>query len=94
MPLLDDPAASVVRETVLALLPSAMELPADRLLERTRPERPRRTPSTAGHEAAIEMIKKEGRLKPKAIIPVDLFGLAADYEAIMTIAKPYFAMPV
>ncbi|MEU2783990.1 MULTISPECIES: hypothetical protein [unclassified Streptomyces] len=41
LPLLDDPAASVVRETVLALLPSAMELPADRLLERTRPERPR-----------------------------------------------------
>lgn len=41
----------------------------------------------ASLEAAIEMIKKEGRLKPKAIIPVDLFGLAADYEAIMTIAK-------
>ncbi|TIW18835.1 MAG: DegT/DnrJ/EryC1/StrS aminotransferase family protein, partial [Mesorhizobium sp.] len=41
----------------------------------------------ASLEAAIEMIKKEGRLKPKAIIPVDLFGLAADYEAIMAIAK-------
>ncbi|MFB8757543.1 hypothetical protein [Streptomyces nigra] len=41
LPLLDDPAASVVRETVLALLPSAEELPADWLLERTRPERPR-----------------------------------------------------
>jgi len=33
------------------------------------------------------MVKKEGRLKPKAIIPVDLFGLAADYEAIMAIAS-------
>jgi len=38
-------------------------------------------------EAAIAMIKAEGRLKPKAIIPVDLFGLAADYDAIMRIAE-------
>ena len=36
----------------------------------------------ASLEAAIAMIKDEGRLQPKAIIPVDLFGLAADYEAI------------
>lgn len=41
----------------------------------------------ASLEAAIEMVKKEGRLKPKAIIPVDLFGLAADYAAIDKIAK-------
>lgn len=41
----------------------------------------------ASLEAAIAMIKKEGRLKPKAIIPVDLFGLAADYEALNAIAK-------
>jgi dTDP-4-amino-4,6-dideoxygalactose transaminase len=41
----------------------------------------------ASLEAAIGMVKKEGRLKPRAIIPVDLFGLAADYEAIMAIAK-------
>ncbi|MGW6740203.1 hypothetical protein ACWGDX_05535 [Streptomyces sp. NPDC055025] len=40
-PLLDDPAAGVVRETAVALLPSAKELPADWLLERTGPERPR-----------------------------------------------------
>ncbi len=38
----------------------------------------------ASLEAAIDMVKKEGRLKPKAIIPVDLFGLAADYAAIST----------
>jgi dTDP-4-amino-4,6-dideoxygalactose transaminase len=38
-------------------------------------------------EAAIAMIKAEGRLKPKAIIPVDLFGLCADYDAIMAVAK-------
>ncbi|MGW5255700.1 hypothetical protein ACWERW_22240 [Streptomyces sp. NPDC004012] len=40
-PLLDDPAAGVVRETAVALLPSAKELPADWLLERTGSERPR-----------------------------------------------------
>ena len=40
-PLLDDPAAGVVRETAAALLPSAKELPADWLLERTSSERPR-----------------------------------------------------
>lgn len=38
-------------------------------------------------EAAIAMVKAEGRLKPKAIIPVDLFGLAADYDAIMKVAE-------
>jgi dTDP-4-amino-4,6-dideoxygalactose transaminase len=37
-------------------------------------------------EAAIAMVKAEGRLRPKAIIPVDLFGLSADYAAIDTIA--------
>lgn len=40
-PLLDDPAAGVVRETAVALLPWARELPADWLLERTGSERPR-----------------------------------------------------
>ncbi|MFG3127146.1 hypothetical protein ACGFZU_05510 [Streptomyces tendae] len=40
-PLLDDPAAEVVRETATALLPSAKELPADWLLERTNSQRPR-----------------------------------------------------
>ncbi|MDI6026588.1 DegT/DnrJ/EryC1/StrS aminotransferase family protein [Corticibacterium sp. UT-5YL-CI-8] len=38
-------------------------------------------------EAAIAMIKAEGRLKPKAIIPVDLFGIGADYAGIEAIAK-------
>ncbi|MEV8017124.1 hypothetical protein AB0O76_12395 [Streptomyces sp. NPDC086554] len=41
--LLDDPAPGVVRETAVALLPSARQLPADWLLERTEPERPRHT---------------------------------------------------
>ncbi|MDD9330193.1 MAG: DegT/DnrJ/EryC1/StrS aminotransferase family protein [Bartonella sp.] len=36
---------------------------------------------------AIEMIKKEGRLKSKAIIAVDLFGLPADYSQISLVAE-------
>jgi dTDP-4-amino-4,6-dideoxygalactose transaminase len=40
----------------------------------------------ASLEAAIDMVKAEGRLQPKAIIPVDLFGLAADYDGLMQIA--------
>ncbi|MFC8227986.1 HEAT repeat domain-containing protein [Streptomyces sp. NPDC057287] len=40
-PLLDDSAAGVVRETAVALLPSAKELPADWLMERIGPEQPR-----------------------------------------------------
>ncbi|MEV8315935.1 hypothetical protein AB0Q95_17355 [Streptomyces sp. NPDC059900] len=40
-PLLDDPAPGVVRRTTEALLPSARQLPADWLLERIAPERPR-----------------------------------------------------
>ncbi|WP_157018721.1 DegT/DnrJ/EryC1/StrS family aminotransferase [Mesorhizobium xinjiangense] len=43
--------------------------------------------SAASLEAAIAMVKAEGRLQPKAIIPVDLFGLAADYPAIEAIAE-------
>src|SRR5690606_25506632 len=42
--------------------------------------------SVVGLEAAIAAIRAEGRLVPKAIIPVDLFGLAADYDAIGQIA--------
>jgi dTDP-4-amino-4,6-dideoxygalactose transaminase len=41
----------------------------------------------ASLEAAIKMVKAEGRLKPRAIIPVDLFGLSADYDAITEIAE-------
>lgn len=40
----------------------------------------------ASLEAAIAAVKAEGRLAPKAIIPVDLFGLAADYRGIDAIA--------
>lgn len=40
-------------------------------------------------EAAIAKVKNEGRLKPKAIIPVDLFGLPADYPALEQIAAAH-----
>lgn len=38
-------------------------------------------------QAAIDMVKAEGKLKPKAIIPVDLFGLPADFQGISAIAS-------
>lgn len=38
-------------------------------------------------EAAIAGIKKEGKLKPRAVIAVDLFGQPADYPAISAICK-------
>jgi dTDP-4-amino-4,6-dideoxygalactose transaminase len=40
-------------------------------------------------EAAILAIKAEGRLTPKAIIAVDLFGQPADYPALSAIAKAH-----
>lgn len=38
---------------------------------------------------AVEKVLKEGRLNPKAVIPVDLFGLPASYNAILPVAKKY-----
>ena len=38
-------------------------------------------------KAAIQMVKAEGALTPKGIIPVDLFGLPADYAALMPVAQ-------
>lgn len=43
----------------------------------------------ASLEVAIERTIKEGKLTPKVIIPVDLFGLPADFEAIQKIADKY-----
>src|SRR5262249_47471594 len=31
-------------------------------------------------EAAIAMVKRDGKLKPRVVMPVDLFGQPADYE--------------
>ncbi len=38
---------------------------------------------------AVTAVKKQGKLSPKAVIPVDLFGLPADYDGIMEIAKEH-----
>jgi dTDP-4-amino-4,6-dideoxygalactose transaminase len=43
---------------------------------------------------AIEMIEKEGRLAAKAVIPVDLFGLSADYDAIGAVAEKHGLMVI
>lgn len=40
-------------------------------------------------EEAISAVLQEGRLVPKLIIPVDLFGLPAPYEEIQKIAEKY-----
>lgn len=40
-------------------------------------------------EKAIEQVIEEGKLNPRAIIPVDLFGQTANFEEIIKIAKKY-----
>ena len=40
-------------------------------------------------EEAILKVEREGKLKPKAVIPVDLFGLTADYKAIRPLAEAH-----
>jgi dTDP-4-amino-4,6-dideoxygalactose transaminase len=40
-------------------------------------------------DAAIEQVKREGQLTPKAVIAVDLFGQPADYPAITAVAKKH-----
>lgn len=40
-------------------------------------------------EEAVERVKKEGRLTPRAVIAVDLFGQPAEYERIRQIAERY-----
>lgn len=41
----------------------------------------------ASLEAAIAMVKREGKLCPRAIIPVDLFGQPADYRRLLPLAS-------
>lgn len=45
--------------------------------------------SPSSLEEAIIAVKKDGRLVPKAVIAVDLFGQPADYDEIGAIAKKY-----
>jgi len=43
----------------------------------------------ASLERAVERVEQEGKLTPRMVIPVDLFGLCADYDAIRSIAKAH-----
>lgn len=43
----------------------------------------------AALEQAVLDVKKAGNLTPKGVIPVDLFGLPADYDAIQKIADAH-----
>lgn len=40
-------------------------------------------------EKEIQRVLQEGKLTPKGIIPVDLFGRSANYDAILPIAEKY-----
>lgn len=40
-------------------------------------------------EEAVKKVLAEGKYKPKAVVAVDLFGLPADYDAIIPICKKY-----
>ena len=40
-------------------------------------------------EKAVVKVMAEGRLTPKAVIPVDLFGLPADFDPIHKVAEKY-----
>ena len=37
--------------------------------------------------ARLEQVKQEGRLRPRGIVPVDLFGAPADYSALSALAE-------
>jgi dTDP-4-amino-4,6-dideoxygalactose transaminase len=45
--------------------------------------------SPAALEQAVLETLREGKLRPRVVIPVDLFGQPADYEAIRAIAEKY-----
>ena len=40
-------------------------------------------------EAAVKAVIAEGRLLPKAVVDVDLFGLPADHEAVAAVCEKY-----
>ena len=44
---------------------------------------------TAKLEEAVKQTQAEGKLKAKGVMPVDLFGQAADYDEINAMAKKY-----
>ena len=44
---------------------------------------------TADLERAVKQVLAEGRLHPRVVVAVDLFGLPADYQAIRAVADKY-----
>lgn len=40
-------------------------------------------------ERAIERVKAQGVLRPRVVIPVDLFGQCADYDALLPLARAH-----
>ena len=44
---------------------------------------------TADLQSAVEQVLAEGRLRPRVVVAVDLFGLPADYKAIRQVADKY-----
>ncbi|WP_142589572.1 DegT/DnrJ/EryC1/StrS family aminotransferase [Pseudorhizobium halotolerans] len=40
-------------------------------------------------ESAIKSVIQQGELQPKVVIPVDLFGLPANYQAILPVCEEY-----
>lgn len=40
-------------------------------------------------ENAIKKVKEDGRLTPKAVVAVDLFGLPADFDAVRNVTEKY-----
>lgn len=40
-------------------------------------------------ESAVKAVAAEGRLRPAAVIPVDLFGQPADYDALLPLAEAH-----
>jgi len=40
-------------------------------------------------EAKVKAVRDEGKLRPKMVVPVDLFGLPADYDAVAPIAEAH-----
>src|ERR1700735_4630440 len=41
----------------------------------------------ASLETAVSMVKRDGKFRPRIVMPVDLFGQSADYNALEPIAK-------
>ncbi len=43
----------------------------------------------ASLEQAVETVLREGELTPRVVVPVDLFGLPAEHDAIRAVARKY-----